>query len=80
MADGQPELAFAHEQVDLLLVLRPLVAQHLDRDDLPGARVVAAVHAAEAAGRDLVQQPVAAEEVAVGVALEELVRLCHGVR
>ena len=53
-------------------VLAPAAAEHLDGHDLPGPRVVAAEHPAETAGRDPVQQPVAAQEVAVGVALEEL--------
>ena len=40
-----------------------------------GPRVVAAIDPAEAAGRDLVEDAVAAQEVPVDVALEELVAL-----
>jgi hypothetical protein len=75
MADAQTEFPFSLEQLHLLLVHRPLIAEHLHRDDLPGSRVVPAVHAAETPRRNLVQDAVAAEEVAIEVALEQLVPL-----
>ena len=56
----------------LRLVLAPAAAEDLDGDDAARARVVGAVDPAEAPRRDLVEDAVAAQEVAVGVALEEL--------
>ena len=75
VADRHPELAFAQKQVDLLLVHGPLVAEDLDRHDLPGPRVVPAEYPAEAPGRDFVEDAEAAKEVAVEVALAQLLPL-----
>src|SRR5207245_6939099 len=72
------ELALALEQVDAVLVVAPLAAQYLDGDHDTCLRVVGAVDAAETARGDLVQDAVAAEEVALEVALEQLAALPRG--
>src|SRR5262249_44821099 len=70
--------AFALEQFDVVLVLAPAAAEDLDGDHAAGLGIVGPKHAAEAAGGDLVKEPVAAQEIAVEVALAELLRLPGG--
>ncbi len=67
--------SFRMKRSTFCLSIVHLLRKHLDRDHLPGPGVVAAVHAAEAARRDLVEDAVAAEEVPVEVALDQFVRL-----
>src|SRR5262245_42650571 len=80
MGEGHAESALALEQFDGMLVVAPLAAQHFDGDDAAGARIVGAKDAAKAAGRNLVEDAIAAEEVAVLVPLEELGALPGGQR
>ena len=75
LAQGDAEAGLAVELVDHLGVFGPALAQHLDGDDAAGVRIDGAKDAAETAGGDAVQQPVAAEEVAVHLAFEELAAL-----
>ena len=72
---GHAGFAFALEQLDAVLVIGPLAPQHLDGDDAAVVGIVGAEDTAEAAGGDFVQQPIAADEVAVGFSLGELAAL-----
>jgi hypothetical protein len=75
MPDGHAELAFAQEQGHLLFVHRPFVAENLDRHNLPYSGIVTPIDPSKAPGCDLVEQPIATEEVAIGVPLEQFVGL-----
>ena len=69
---AQADFAFALKQLDLARVFRPSLAQYLDGHDLARARVIGPIDAAKAAGGDSVQEAIAAEKIAVGVAFEQL--------
>ncbi len=78
MVQVHAHLPLAREQIDFVLVLAPLVAQHLDGNDAADGGIIAAIDAAEAARGDLVEDAIAAEEIAVLVALEQFVALERG--
>src|SRR5207247_7628640 len=63
------------EQLDDVGTIRPAVPQDLDGHDAAGLRVVGPKDPAEASRGNLVQQPIAAQEEAVGIAFEEFAGL-----
>jgi hypothetical protein len=63
MAQAHAHFAFAHEQFDLVLVVGPFPAQHLDGDDAAAARIIGAEDPAEAPRGDFVEDAITAEEV-----------------
>ena len=75
---ADPNLALALEEFDFAGVLRPALAKHLDCNNLSRAGIVRSIDAAEAAGGNSIQQPVAAQKVAVRIALDEFGPLPRG--
>src|SRR5262249_34680328 len=72
---GHADLAFTDEQLDLLRVLAPAPPQRLDGHEAAWSGIGSREDPAEGPRGDLVQDAVATQEVAVGIALEELLAL-----
>ena len=78
MAERHADAAFALEQFNVGGVFAPAPPQHFDGHHPPGLRIIGPVYPSEAAGRDLVEEPVAAKQETVAVAFAELVDLQSG--